>query len=170
MGAEGRCCLPGAREENEMKLISWNVNGLRASMNKGFNDFFSASGADIFCVQETKMQPEQANFSFDGYTAYWNSAVKKGYSGTAVFTRIPPLSVSLDLGPEEHSGEGRVITMEFETFYLVNVYAPNSQPELARLSYRMSWEDAFRDYVMRLDREKSVIICGDMNVPTAKSI
>lgn len=147
-----------------MKLISWNVNGLRACMNKGFADFLLSSGADIFCIQETKMQPEQADFTFDGYTAYWNSAVKKGYSGTAVFTRIEPLSVRYDLGPEEHTGEGRAITLEFEDFYLVNVYAPNSQPELARLSYRMSWEDAFRDYVTRLDREKSVIICGDMNV------
>lgn len=156
--------MAGRAEGEHMKLISWNVNGLRACMNKGFSEFFAASGADVFCIQETKMQQEQVNFSFDGYTFYWNSAEKKGYSGTAVFTRIPPRSVSFDIGVPEHIGEGRVITLEFEKFFLVNVYSPNSQKELARLSYRMAWEDAFRAYVAELDRRKPVVICGDMNV------
>jgi exodeoxyribonuclease III len=153
-----------AREENKMKLISWNVNGLRACMNKGFADFFNASEADIFCIQETKMHPEQADISFGGYQSFWNSAEKKGYSGTAVFTRIEPLSVRYDLGPAEFSGEGRVITLEFNSFFLVNVYTPNSQRELTRLQYRMSWDDAFREYVTALDHRKPVVICGDMNV------
>ena len=147
-----------------MKLISWNVNGLRACMNKGFQDFLVASGADIFCVQETKMQKGQAEFDFPGFEEYWNSAEKKGYSGTAVFTKIKPLSVSYDIGIAEHDQEGRVITAEFEDFYLVNVYTPNSQRELARLDYRMQWEDAFRAYVKRLDENKPTIICGDLNV------
>ena len=147
-----------------MKLISWNVNGLRACMNKGFQDFLVASGADIFCVQETKMQKGQAEFDFPGFEEYWNSAEKKGYSGTAVFTKIKPLSVSYDIGLAEHDQEGRVITAEFEDFYLVNVYTPNSQRELARLDYRMQWEDAFRAYVKRLDEKKPTIICGDLNV------
>ena len=147
-----------------MKLISWNVNGLRACMNKGFQDFLVASGADIFCVQETKMQKGQAEFDFPGFEEYWNSAEKKGYSGTAVFTKIKPLSVSYDIGIAEHDQEGRVITAEFEDFYLVNVYTPNSQRELARLDYRMQWEDAFRAYVKRLDEKKPTIICGDLNV------
>ncbi|WP_312642602.1 exodeoxyribonuclease III [Hydrogenoanaerobacterium sp.] len=147
-----------------MKLISWNVNGLRACMGKGFSDFFKEIDADIFCVQETKMQQDQADFVFDGYTQYWNSAVKKGYSGTAVFTRIPPLSVSYGIGIEEHGQEGRVITLEFERFYLVNVYTPNAQRGLTRLDYRMQWEDDFRAYVCKLDKEKPVIICGDLNV------
>lgn len=147
-----------------MKLISWNVNGLRACMNKGFLDFFAESGADIFCIQETKMQPGQAEVPVPGYHQYWNSAVKKGYSGTAVFTKTEPLCVTYDIGREEHTGEGRVITAEFEAFYLVNVYTPNSKQELARLSYRMEWEDAFRDYVRDLDQKKPVVICGDMNV------
>ena len=147
-----------------MKLISWNVNGLRACMNKGFQDFLANSEADIFCVQETKMQKGQAEFDFPGFEEYWNSAEKKGYSGTAVFTKIKPLSVSYDIGIAEHDQEGRVITAEFEDFYLVNVYTPNSQRELARLDYRMQWEDAFRAYVKRLDEKKPTIICGDLNV------
>lgn len=147
-----------------MKLISWNVNGLRACMNKGFQDFLANSEADIFCVQETKMQKGQAEFDFSGYEEYWNSAEKKGYSGTAIFTKIKPLSVSYDIGVAEHDQEGRVITAEFDDFYLVNVYTPNSQRELARLDYRMQWEDAFRSYIKQLDEKKPVIICGDLNV------
>jgi exodeoxyribonuclease III len=147
-----------------MRLISWNVNGLRACVGKGFGDFVKESDADVVCVQETKMQPEQADFSFDGYTGYWNSAEKKGYSGTAVFTRLLPDKVSFDIGHEEHVGEGRAVTLEFDRFYLVNVYVPNSQDKLVRLPYRMQWEDAFRDYVAGLDAKKPVIICGDMNV------
>ncbi|NCD08722.1 MAG: exodeoxyribonuclease III [Negativicutes bacterium] len=147
-----------------MKLISWNVNGLRACMNKGFQDFLAKSEADIFCVQETKMQRGQAEFDFYGYEEYWNSATKKGYAGTAIFTKIKPLSVSYDMGIEEHDQEGRIITAEFADFYLVNVYTPNSQRELARLDYRMQWEDAFRSYVKMLDEKKPVIICGDLNV------
>lgn len=147
-----------------MKLISWNVNGLRACMNKGFQDFLANSEADIFCVQETKMQKGQAEFDFSGYEEYWNSAEKKGYSGTAIFTKIKPLSVSYDIGIAEHDQEGRVITAEFDDFYLVNVYTPNSQRELARLEYRMQWEDAFRSYIKQLDEKKPVIICGDLNV------
>ena len=147
-----------------MKLISWNVNGLRACMNKGFQKFMEESEADIFCVQETKMQKGQAEFDFPGYEEYWNSAVKKGYSGTAIFTKIKPLGVTYDLGIENHDQEGRIITAEFEDFYLVNVYTPNSQRELARLEYRMEWEEAFRNYVKQLDEKKPVIICGDLNV------
>lgn len=147
-----------------MKLISWNVNGLRACMNKGFKDFMDSVDADIFCVQETKMQREQATFVFDGYEEYWNSAEKKGYSGTAVFSKTKPLSVSYGLGSEEHDKEGRVITAEFQDFYLVNVYTPNAQRGLERLDYRMVWEDVFRRYVKELDEKKPVIICGDLNV------
>ncbi len=147
-----------------MKLISWNVNGLRACMNKGFKDFMDSIDADIFCVQETKMQREQAAFVFDGYEEYWNSAEKKGYSGTAVFSKTKPLSVSYGLGIEEHDKEGRVITAEFQDFYLVNVYTPNAQRGLERLDYRMVWEDVFRRYVKELDEKKPVIICGDLNV------
>ena len=147
-----------------MKLISWNVNGLRACMNKGFQDFLANSGADIFCVQETKMQKGQAEFDFPGYEEYWNSAEKKGYSGTAIFTKIKPLSVSYDMGIAEHDQEGRIIRAEFDDFYLINVYTPNSQRELARLDYRMQWEDAFRTYVKQMDEKKPVIICGDLNV------
>lgn len=147
-----------------MKLISWNVNGLRACMNKGFQDFLTAVDADIFCVQETKMQRDQGNFVFPGYEEYWNSAEKKGYSGTAVFCRQKPLSVTYGLGIEEHDHEGRVITAEFEGFYLVCVYTPNSKDGLLRLDYRMEWEDAFRRYVKGLDAAKPVIICGDLNV------
>jgi exodeoxyribonuclease-3 len=147
-----------------MKLISWNVNGLRACMNKGFEDFLRASGADAFCLQETKMQREQADFVFDGYEEYWNSAEKKGYSGTAIFSKNAPLNVTYGIGIEEHDKEGRVITAEYENFYLVTVYTPNSQRELARLDYRMVWEDVFRAYLLELDKKKPVIVCGDLNV------
>ena len=147
-----------------MKLISWNVNGLRACMNKGFQNFLVASEADIFCVQETKMQRGQAEFDFADYEEYWNSAEKKGYAGTAIFTKIKPLSVSYDMGIAEHDQEGRIIVAEFADFYLVNVYTPNSQRELARLDYRMQWEDDFRSYVKQLDEKKPVVICGDLNV------
>ena len=147
-----------------MKLISWNVNGLRACASKGFFDFFKAEDADIFCLGETKMQPDQADFLFEGYHEYWNSAEKKGYSGVAVFTKKEPLNVSYGLGIDQHDHEGRVLTLEYPDFYLVNVYTPNSQNELARLDYRMQWEDDFRSYVCGLDQKKPVIICGDMNV------
>lgn len=147
-----------------MKLISWNVNGLRACAQKGFFDFFRDQQADIFCLGETKMQPEQADFDLSGYHVYWNSAEKKGYSGTAVFSRIEPLSVRYGLGIDQHDHEGRAITLEYEDFYLVNVYVPNSQDGLKRLDYRMQWEDDFRAYVTALDAQKPVIICGDMNV------
>ena len=147
-----------------MKLVSWNVNGLRACINKGFNDFFTATAADIVCLQETKMQQGQAEVHFHGYEQFWNSAEKKGYSGTAVFTRQMPLSVAYGMGMAEHDQEGRIITLEFADFQLVNVYTPNSQRELARLDYRMQWEDAFRSYVATLGAIKPVIICGDLNV------
>ena len=147
-----------------MKLISWNVNGLRACVGKGFFDFFKEEDADIFCLGETKMQPEQADFSFEGYYPYWNSAEKKGYSGVAVFTKHQPLSVAYGLDIDEHDHEGRVLTLEFESFYLVNVYVPNSQNELARLDYRMKWEDDFRTYLKKLEETKPVIVTGDMNV------
>lgn len=147
-----------------MKLISWNVNGLRACMTKGFADFLAEANPDVICLQETKMQKEQADFTFPGYHEYWYSAEKKGYSGTAIFTRQEPLSVSYGLGIEEHDHEGRVITAEYADFYLVCVYVPNSKDGLLRLDYRMVWEDAFRAYVTRLDQIKPVIICGDLNV------
>lgn len=147
-----------------MKLISWNVNGLRACITKGFFDFFAAEDADIFCLGETKMQPGQAQVDTPGYHQYWNSAQRKGYSGTAVFCKKEPLSVSYGLGIEEHDQEGRVITLEFEDFYLVNVYTPNSKDQLLRLDYRMVWEDAFREHLLDLDAKKPVIVCGDMNV------
>lgn len=147
-----------------MKLVSWNVNGLRACLGKGFLDAFSSLDADIFSIQETKMQPDQAELDLPGYKQYWNSAEKKGYSGVAVFTKAEPLRVCYGLGIDEHDHEGRVLTLEFEGFYLVNVYTPNSQNELARLDYRMQWEDDFRAYVCALDQKKPVIICGDMNV------
>ena len=147
-----------------MKFISWNVNGLRACLGKGFSEFFQQSDADFFCVQETKMQPHQAELDFPGYEQYWNSAVKKGYSGTAVFTRHTPLSVRLGMNQEEHDQEGRLLTLEYPDFFLVNVYTPNSQRELARLDYRMQWEDDFRRYLASLDAEKAVILCGDINV------
>ncbi len=147
-----------------LRLISWNVNGLRACVGKGFLDFFSEIRADAVCLQETKMQPDQLTLELDGYSQYWNSAVKKGYSGTAVFTRQTPLSVKNGMDIPEHDSEGRVITCEFEQFYLVTVYTPNAQNELARLDYRMTWDDAFREYVLALDAKKPVVICGDMNV------
>lgn len=147
-----------------MKLISWNVNGLRACKNKGFDEFFKNIDADVFCVQETKMQQEQADFSFDGYYTYWNSAIKKGYSGTLCICKNEPISVSYDIGDDNHKGEGRVITLEFDEFYLVNCYTPNAQRGLTRIDYRMSWEDAFRKYLCSLDEKKPVIICGDLNV------
>ena len=147
-----------------MKLVSWNVNGLRACVNKGFSDFLAVAQADVVCVQETKMQKEQAEFEFPGYYEFWNSADKKGYSGTAVFSKTKPLSVKYDMGIDEHDHEGRVITVEFPKFNLVNVYTPNSKRELERLEYRMVWEDAFQDYVKKLDEIKPVIICGDLNV------
>ena len=147
-----------------MKFISWNVNGLRACMGKGFMDFFREADADIFCVQETKLQAGQIELDTPGFEQYWNYAEKKGYSGVAVFTKAKPLSVRYGLGIEEHDHEGRVITLEFEDMFFVGVYTPNAQDELRRLDYRMSWEDAFREYVMALDREKPVTICGDMNV------
>ena len=147
-----------------MKLISWNVNGLRAVMNKGFNDFFESIDADIFCIQETKLQEGQIDYKPDGYFAYWNSAVKKGYSGTAVFSKIKPKKVTYGINIEEHDQEGRVITLEFEKFYLVNCYTPNSQRELTRLEYRMKWENDFREYLKELNTKKPVILCGDLNV------
>lgn len=147
-----------------MKLISWNVNGLRACLTKGFAESFAALDADIFCLQETKMQPGQASFEPEGYLQYWYSAEKKGYSGTAVFSKIEPISVNYGIGKEEHSYEGRAITLEFENFYLVNVYTPNAQRELARIDYRMQWEDDLREYLLQLDAKKPVIYCGDLNV------
>ena len=147
-----------------MKLVSWNVNGLRACLNKGFADFFVAADADIVCIQETKMQPGQAEVSFAGYEQFWNSAVKKGYSGTAVFSQLQPLAVSYGMGVAEHDQEGRIITLEYDEFQLVNVYTPNSQRGLARLEYRLQWEDDFRVYVGQLDRKKPVVVCGDLNV------
>ena len=147
-----------------MKLISWNVNGIRAAMTKGFEEFFDSISADIFCVQETKLQPEQIKFEKEGYKQYWNSAVKKGYSGTAVFSKIEPISVKYGIGIEEHDKEGRVITLEFEKFFLVNCYTPNSKRELERLEYRQVWEDEFRKYLVNLDNKKPVILCGDLNV------
>lgn len=147
-----------------MKFVSWNVNGLRACLGKGFLDYFRESGADCFCVQETKMQPDQAELNLEGYTQYWNSAEKRGYSGTAVFAKTPPLSVTNGIGIIEHDLEGRVITLEYPAYYLVNCYTPNSQKELARIDYRMDWEDAFRAYLHTLDAKKPVILCGDLNV------
>ncbi len=147
-----------------MKFISWNVNGFRACLNKGFEEFFRAQDADFFCIQESKMQPEQATFNAEGYYQYWYSAEKRGYSGTAVFTKHEPISVRYGLGIEEHDHEGRAITLEYEDFYLLNVYTPNSQRELTRLNYRMKWEDALRAYIVELDAKKPVIYCGDLNV------
>ena len=147
-----------------MKLISWNVNGLRACVQKGFLDFFQEADADIFCVQETKMQEGQLDLDLEGYHQYFNWAVKKGYSGTAVFTKKEPIAVIYGMGISEHDQEGRVITCEFEDFYFVTVYTPNSQAELARLDYRMTWEDDFRSYLVKLDEKKPVIFTGDLNV------
>lgn len=147
-----------------MKFVSWNVNGLRACLKKDFMQSFAALDADAFCLQETKMQSGQAELELPGYQEFWNSAEKKGYSGTAIFTRIPPLSVSYDIEDDSHVGEGRSITLEFEDYYLVTVYTPNAQDGLRRLDYRMAWEDAFRAYLLRLDAKKPVIVCGDLNV------
>ena len=147
-----------------MKFISWNVNGLRAVVTKGFADIFKELDADFFCLQETKLQEGQIDLSFDGYESYWNYAEKKGYSGTAIFTRHTPLSVSYGLEIEEHDHEGRVITLEYEDFYLVTVYTPNSQDGLKRLDYRMKWEDDFLSYIKSLDEKKPVVYCGDLNV------
>ncbi|NOU92026.1 exodeoxyribonuclease III [Paenibacillus sp. LMG 31456] len=146
-----------------MKLVSWNVNGLRACVNKGFNDYFKEIGADIFCIQETKLQEGQINLEYEEYTQYWNYAIKKGYSGTAVFTKVKPLSVRYGL-EEDHESEGRIITLEFDSFYLVNVYTPNARRDLSRLDLRLEWEDRFRTFLMGLDDLKPVIICGDLNV------
>lgn len=146
------------------KLISWNVNGLRACVKKGFLDYFNEMDADIFCVQETKLQEGQIDLELEGYYDYWNYAEKKGYSGTAVFTKEKPISVKMGLGIEEHDNEGRVIALEYDKFFLVNVYTPNSQQKLARLEYRMSWEDVFRNYLKDLEKNKPVILCGDLNV------
>lgn len=147
-----------------MKLISWNVNGLRAVMNKGFKDFFNSIDADVFCVQETKMQEGQIEFAPENYYVYFNSAIKKGYSGTALISKIKPINVAYGINMEEHDSEGRVITAEYEKFYLVNCYTPNSQRELTRLDYRMQWEDDFRAYLCKLQNKKPVILCGDLNV------
>ena len=146
------------------KMISWNVNGLRACLGKGFLDFFREEGPDIMALQETKLQPGQVELELPGYRQYWNSAEKKGYSGTAVFSREEPLSVSYGIGEERHDKEGRVITLEYPGLYFVDVYTPNSQEGLARLDYRMEWEDAFREYLLALDGKKPVVVCGDMNV------
>ncbi len=151
-----------------MKLVSWNVNGLRAVINKGFVEFFKEIDADVFCIQETKMQEDQIDDNikeiFKGYNTYWNSAEKKGYSGTAIMTKDKPLNVEYGIGIEEHDKEGRVITLEFDKFYMVNCYTPNSKRELERLDYRMVWEDAFRNYLIELNKKKPVIVCGDLNV------
>ena len=147
-----------------MKLISWNVNGIRACVQKGFLDFFKDIDADIFCIQESKLQEGQINLDLEGYYQYWNYAERKGYSGTAIFTKIKPLSVSYGINIEEHDKEGRVITLEFDEFYVITVYTANSQNVLARLDYRMKWEDDFRDYLKSLERNKPVILCGDLNV------
>ena len=147
-----------------MRLISWNVNGIRACITKGFKEIFNELDADIFCIQETKCQEGQVDLEFDGYTSYWNSAEKKGYSGTAIFTKIKPKKVIYGIGIEEHDKEGRVITLEFDKFYLVNVYTPNSKRGLERLDYRMIWEDEMRKYLLELNKTKPVIMCGDLNV------
>ena len=147
-----------------MKLISWNVNGIRACINKGFKDFFNEIDADVFCIQETKCQKDQIDLEFEGYTSYWNSAERKGYSGTAIFTKKQPVNVTYGIGIEEHDKEGRIITLEFENFYLVTNYTPNAKRELERLDYRMVWEDEIRKYLLELNKKKPVIMCGDLNV------
>ena len=151
-------------EDDKVKLISWNVNGLRAVVGKGFVDIFNALDADVFCLQETKLQAGQIELDLPGYEQYWNYAERKGYSGTAVFTRIKPLNVTYGMGIEAHDTEGRMITLEYETFYLINVYTPNSKDELARLPYRMEWEDDVRAYLKKLEQTKPVVLCGDLNV------
>ena len=157
-------CPGNDKEQYGMKLISWNVNGLRACVEKGFRDAFAALDADVVCLQETKLQAGQLDLAFEGYEAFWNYAEKKGYSGTAVFTLRRPVAVSYGLGLPDHDREGRVVTLDFDTFRLVTVYTPNSQDGLRRLDYRMAWDDAFRAYVQRLDEEKPVVVCGDLNV------
>ena len=147
-----------------MKFVSWNVNGIRACLTKGFEEVFKKMDADIFCLQETKCQPDQINLEFQGYTSYWNSAEKKGYSGTAIFTKQKPINVTYGIGIEEHDKEGRVITLEFERFYMVDIYTPNSKRELERLEYRQIWEDEIRKYLLKLNETKPVIMCGDLNV------
>ena len=156
--------MPSFRSSKTMKFISWNVNGFRACLEKGFGDFFAEQDADFVCIQETKMQPGQADFAPAGYHQYWYSAEKKGYSGTAIFTKHEPISVAYGIGIPEHDTEGRAITLEYEDFYLLCVYTPNAQRELARLDYRMAWEDALRGYIKSLDEKKPVIYCGDLNV------
>lgn len=151
-----------------MKLVSWNVNGLRACVGKGFFDFFHAANADVFCIQESKMQPEQADFAFEGYHVFWNSAQKRGYSGVVLCSRVAPISVALDMGIAHHDTEGRIITAEFDDFFLVNVYTPNAKRELERLGYRMEWEDDFRHFLKQLESQKPVIVCGDLNVAHAE--
>ena len=147
-----------------MKLISWNVNGIRACITKGFEDFFKNIDADIFCIQETKCQEGQVDLSFDGYSSYWKKKKKKGYSGTAIFTKQKPLNIAYGIGIEEHDKEGRVITLEFDKFFMVNIYTPNSKRELERLTYRQIWEDEIRKYLLNLNKIKPVIMCGDLNV------
>ena len=147
-----------------MKLVSWNVNGIRACVNKGFSDFFQEINADIFCIQETKCQKGQIELEFDGYKSYWNSAEKKGYSGTAIFVKKEPINVIYGIGKDEHDNEGRVITLEYDNFYIVNIYTPNSKRELERLDYRQVWEDEIREYLLQLKKNKPVIMCGDLNV------
>lgn len=147
-----------------MKFISWNVNGLRAIVGKGFLEYFNQENADFFCLQETKLQEGQIDLNLQGYHQYWNYAEKKGYSGTAIFTKYQPINAIYGIGMEKHDNEGRVITLEYKDFYLINVYTPNSQPELARLEYRMEWEDNFRNYLIELDKRKPIILCGDLNV------
>ncbi len=147
-----------------MKLVSWNVNGLRACVGKGFMEFFKSVNADVFCVQESKMQPEQADFTFEGYHVFWNSAQKRGYSGVVLCSKVAPISVAYDMGIAHHDQEGRIITAEFEDFLLVNVYTPNAKRELERLEYRMQWEDDFRNFLKDLESKKPVIVCGDLNV------
>ncbi len=151
-------------KRRDMRLISWNVNGIRACVKKGFEEYFKEVDADVFCIQESKMQEGQLEMDFPGYHQYWNYAEKKGYSGTAIFTKEEPLAVTYGMGIGEHDQEGRVITLEFEQFFMVTVYTPNAQNELKRLDYRMAWEDAFREYLVALDGKKPVIVCGDMNV------
>lgn len=147
-----------------MKLISWNVNGIRACVNKGFIEFFKKIDADIFCIQETKCQPDQIELEFDGYKSFWNSAEKKGYSGTAIYTKKEPINVKYGIGIEEHDKEGRVITLEFDNFYMVDIYTPNSKRGLERLNYRQVWEDEIRKYLLKLNETKPVVMCGDLNV------
>ena len=161
---KGTSCPGSAFWYIKMKFVSWNVNGLRACVGKGFVESFNALDADVFCLQETKLQEGQIELDFPGYRQYWNYAEKKGYSGTAVFTRTEPVSVTYGLGIEEHDHEGRVITLEFDEYYLVTVYTPNAQDGLARIDYRMSWEDAFLAYLKKLEENKPVIFCGDLNV------